>query len=320
MTHNTVYEHRVVLACNGVQREYNVAWPSTSIDATARNVKAPTPKTLEPASLKRDGADGKKCACMIHVSGTLGGKFSRRQTGTADWDEAKSVVALLQQSGSWDGQDKIEAPLTLPDTNPEPERISVIRAIAAFTAEFEEHTAPNTQRNYKFVLKQLRGFSDAKGHAAIDQWTPIDVREFRASWGVLPSTVAKNMSVVKAFFEFCHANEWTPRNPARMVKNQRSQHNDPRSEQKLPFSDEELKRMYDACDTKYGKREIQFSKATKERKEQGPYAQYRTRWTFDAPAESRDKNEDRDRETEKSENDAGQGKEGFVWHNSKGID
>jgi hypothetical protein len=39
------YEHRVVLACNGVQREYNVAWPSTSIDATARNVKVPaTPR------------------------------------------------------------------------------------------------------------------------------------------------------------------------------------------------------------------------------------------------------------------------------------
>jgi hypothetical protein len=158
---------------------------------------------------------------MIHVSGTLGGKFSRRQTGTADWDEAKSVVALLQQSGAWAGQDKIEAPLTLPDANPDPQRISVIRAIAAYTAEFEEHTAPNTQRNYKFVLKQLRGSSDAKGYAAIDQWTPIDVREFRASWGVLPSTAAKNMSVVKAFFEFCHANEWTPRNPARMVRNQR---------------------------------------------------------------------------------------------------
>src|SRR4029077_16988370 len=37
--------------------------------------------------------------------------------------------------------------------------------------------------------------------------------------------------------------------------------------------------MYNACETKYGKREIQFSKATKERKEQGPYVQYRTRWT-----------------------------------------
>ena len=221
----------------------------------------------------------KKCACAIHVSGTLGGKFSRRQTGTADWDEAKALVALWQQSGSWDGQDKIEAPLPLPATNPEPERISVDRAIAAFTAEFEEHTALNTQRNYKFVLKQLRGFSDAKGYAAIDQCTPIDVREFRSTWGVLPSTAAKNMSVVKAFFEFCHANEWTSRNPARMVRNQRGQHNDPRSEQKLPFSDAELRRMYAACDTKYGKREIQFSRATKARREQGPYAQFKTRWT-----------------------------------------
>jgi hypothetical protein len=41
---------------------------------------------------------------------------------------------------------------------------------------------------------------------------------------------------------------------------------------------------------------------------------------FDAPAESGDKDQGRDRETKKSENDAGQGKEGFVWHNSKGID
>jgi hypothetical protein len=65
--------------------------------------------------LKRDGEAGKNAACLIHVSGTLGGKFNRRQTGTADWDEAKSIVASLQQSGSWDGQDKIETPLTLPD-------------------------------------------------------------------------------------------------------------------------------------------------------------------------------------------------------------
>jgi hypothetical protein len=76
----------------------------------------------------------KKCACAIHVSGTLGGKFSRRRTGTADWDEAKALVALWQQSGSWDGQDNIEAPLPLPAANPEPDRISIGRAIAAFTS------------------------------------------------------------------------------------------------------------------------------------------------------------------------------------------
>lgn len=32
----------------------------------------------------------KKCACLIHVSGTLGGKFNRRQTGKSDWEEAKA--------------------------------------------------------------------------------------------------------------------------------------------------------------------------------------------------------------------------------------
>ena len=35
----------------------------------------------------------KKCACLIHVSGTLGGKFNRKQTGKSNWDEAKTLVA-----------------------------------------------------------------------------------------------------------------------------------------------------------------------------------------------------------------------------------
>src|ERR1035441_8768123 len=42
----------------------------------------------------------KKCGCLIHVSGTLGGKFNRRQTGKADWDEAKALVALWEKAAS----------------------------------------------------------------------------------------------------------------------------------------------------------------------------------------------------------------------------
>jgi hypothetical protein len=41
----------------------------------------------------------KKCACLIHVSGTLGGKFSRKQTGKSAWDESKGV---LEAARSWD--------------------------------------------------------------------------------------------------------------------------------------------------------------------------------------------------------------------------
>jgi hypothetical protein len=42
----------------------------------------------------------KKCGCLIHVSGTLGGTFNRRQTGKSDWDEAKALVALWERTNS----------------------------------------------------------------------------------------------------------------------------------------------------------------------------------------------------------------------------
>jgi hypothetical protein len=50
----------------------------------------------------------------------------------------------------------------------------------------------------------------------------------RSSWEVAPQTAAKDMSTVKAFFEFCLANEWIPRNPARLVKNQRTRDSEDR--------------------------------------------------------------------------------------------
>jgi len=60
------------------------------------------------------------------------------------------------------------------------------------------------------------------------------------------------MAMLKPFFEYCVANEWITRNPARLVKNPRGRDaGENRAEQKLPFTDDELKRMYDAC-PRYG--------------------------------------------------------------------
>lgn len=223
----------------------------------------------------------KKCGCLIHVSGTLGGKFSRRQTGKTDWDEAKVLAALLEKADAWDGQDNAEQILSLPTaTNPAPERIGVARAIAAFTAEFEEYAAQATRKKYKRILERFQSFSDAKGYAAIDQWTPLDVREFRSSWPVSPRTAARSMSLVKNFFEYCHSNEWMPRNPARMVKNPRGRDTaDLRNEQKLPFTDAELRRMYEACETRYGKQEIAWTRVTGDRRIEISYTRQNRIWT-----------------------------------------
>ena len=85
----------------------------------------------------------------------------------------------------------------------------------------------------------------------IDQWEPLDVREFRSSWKVSPGTAVRNMAMLKPFFEWCLNNEWVSRNPARLVKNPKGREVR-RAEQKLPFTDEELKRIYEACKT-YGR-------------------------------------------------------------------
>jgi integrase len=191
----------------------------------------------------------KRCACIIHAAGTLQGKFNRRQTGQTDWDAAKALAAAWERAGSWNGE------VSQPELLPEPtrnKRTTLEKAIKAFLAEFEEHAAFATQKKYRLMLTKLRAFSEQRGFVMIDQWGPSDVREFRSSWPVSPQTACRRMSMLRAFFEFCLSNEWIDRNVARLVKNPKSRDaGDRRNEQKLPFTDDEIKRMYDAC-PKYG--------------------------------------------------------------------
>lgn len=224
----------------------------------------------------------KRCFCPIYASGTLSRQFKRKNTECTGWDEAKTLARVWQDSDSWDGPAMVpERQPPVPDAPaPDAGRITVERAIQAFTAEYQEHAASATQKKYRLLLAKLKAFADSRGYIMLDQWTPIDVREFRSSWPVSPQTSAKYMSIVKAFFEFCLSNEWLPRNPARLVKNQRGRDAaDRRNEQKLPFTDTELNKMYDACETKYGRQEIKWSRVNHELPISGEYDRYHHTWT-----------------------------------------
>ena len=191
----------------------------------------------------------KRCACVIHVSGTIAGKFNRKQTGATQWEQAKAIADEWVKAGSWDGETLPPEPL------PEPaqaRRVTIERAVKAFLDELQETAAFATHKKYRLLLTKLIEFSDKRGYVMIDQWEPTDVREFRTSWAINPQTGARRMSMLKPFFEYCVANEWITRNPARAVKNPRGRDaSEKRAEQKLPFTDDELKRMYRAC-PKYG--------------------------------------------------------------------
>lgn len=217
----------------------------------------------------------KKCACLIFISGTLAGVFRRKSTGKINWDEARAVAAEWEKAGSWTGEFKEPVPAApVPDG-----RITIDRAIQGFIAEYQGHAA-NTRKTYRLQMAKLKAFSDSRGYIMLDQWGPVDVREFRASWPVSPRTAAENMSTIKLFFEFCLSNEWISRNPARLVKNPRGRDAvDLRGGQKLPFTDAELERMYQACDTKYGKQEIRWSRVIHHQRVDGEYVRHNSKWT-----------------------------------------
>ena len=66
----------------------------------------------------------KRCACVIFVSGTLAGRFSRKRTGATTWDEARAYAAAIEAVGNWSGQPApaVPAPDAPADAGPHHDR------------------------------------------------------------------------------------------------------------------------------------------------------------------------------------------------------
>jgi integrase len=190
----------------------------------------------------------KRCSCFVFASGTLSGKFRRKNTGQSEWEAARIVTEAWRKAGSWEGE-TITPAQPIPD--PTHRRIETEHATKVFLGELKETAARATQKKYRLMAERLKTFALQRGYAMIDQWEPADVRAFRSTWPVAPPTAVRRMAELKAFFEYCLSNKWITSNPARAVKNPRTRDAADREPQKLPFSDAEIKKMYDACQ-KYG--------------------------------------------------------------------
>jgi integrase len=217
----------------------------------------------------------KRCECPIVVSGTLRKKFKRVSTGQWEWSSARVIAAKWETAGSWDNDISAPGPVvTVPTAE---ELITIERACKAFLAEREETLSANTFRKNDYVLKSVQNYAAWKGYVLIAQWTPIDVRELRTSWGVAPNTATKYMEIVKSFFSFAVANKWIVESPARLIKGAKGKAANNQRE-RIPFSDEELQRMYDACEHQYGKTPIRWSRDVHHRPAGNEFANYRYKW------------------------------------------
>lgn len=218
----------------------------------------------------------KRCGCFIFASGSLDRTYRRKYTACIDWQAAREVASRWEAAGNWDDLTVPSDPATNPTIGQAPHPIAIEDAIKSFLAEREEIVSLNTLRKNGYVLKKLKAYADDKGYVLPGQWEPIDVRQLRTGWGVASNTGTTYMEIVKAFFGFCVANKWIEESPAKGVKPVKSKHDHPK--ERVPFTDAELNRMFDACHRFYGKTPIKWSRENHHKQAVNETANYRYRW------------------------------------------
>ena len=192
----------------------------------------------------------KNCLCPIYASGTLGGKFKRKNTERTAWADAKSVVADWEVTQSWDGRasppPKVAAPLE-PAAPLSGSRITLSDATAAFLAVREgAKIASATLRKYRTFTKQLSQFAEGRGYVMLDQFTPADIDVFYARLALGVRAKGKRLGTIRAFFRFCMNREWLVKSP--VTSDLKPPLGANRATNKVPFTDEELHEIMRACD------------------------------------------------------------------------
>jgi integrase/recombinase XerD len=173
----------------------------------------------------------RRCACPIHVYGTLGGEKIRKAMDQTSWEAATELVNAWTTSG--------QIGVVRPDVP------TIATAIEKFTADAKaQHLSPETIRKYDNLLnRRFLLWCETRGYRELKQLTVEAIREFRRTWTDSPLYATKNLERLRAFFRYCQKDDWIKKNPALDVKSPRL-HEQPT----LPFSDDEMTQILEACD------------------------------------------------------------------------
>jgi hypothetical protein len=213
--------------------------------AIAVTAKRPIPNNSTPANLTNAIIGYRRCDCPIVASGTLAGRFRRQSTGTWDWDTAKALLAALETAGVWDAQKpKPSQPPIAAASNPR--RITILEATEAYMATCKHRgLQPSSLSKYRTSINQLTAYSDSRGYVLLDQLTVADMDRFYASWKDGKRAGAKKLARLKAFVKFCRKRKWLTDD---ITEDLQPQQGSSIPANKTPFTDEELSRIYAACD------------------------------------------------------------------------
>jgi hypothetical protein len=209
-----------------------------------RDCKASHLEELRTSEYDERKKGWRRCECPIFGSGSLNRKFRRQTTGQWEWDPARAVATAWEQAGTWGKVDP--TPQAASTSEAANERIKISDATEAFLAKCQNRSIqPTTYAKYKTFTNQLKAFTEDRGYVYLDQLTVSDMDRFYASWLDEIRAKAKKLDRLKAFVKFCLKRKWLAEN---ITDDLEAPPGSSTTLPKAPFTDDELKRIFDACD------------------------------------------------------------------------
>ena len=138
-----------------------------------------------------------KCNCPIWTDGELHGKRYRRGLKTRDWGRAARKLGNLESPESL-----VLKPIS--------------EATAAWTAQLE--IEPSTKRKYQNTLRQLEDFCKRNDLDTVSELTIETLDRFRAGRGLSRTTSARELQVLRQFFDFSVKRKWASENVAKEIE------------------------------------------------------------------------------------------------------
>jgi integrase len=185
----------------------------------------------------------RRCECPITASGTLDKRYRRQTTGRWIWDDAKAIAGQWEAAGSWVARVSVPEIVVPPVEN---RRLTIADAINAFLLHKETANAKkHTVAKYRTMTNQLLAFAADRGLIFIDQLTVTDIDAFYISWKDGIRTRAKKLDRLKSLVKFCLKRKWISEN---LTEDLKAPEGSSIPKQKTPFSDEQIERLYAACD------------------------------------------------------------------------
>ena len=189
----------------------------------------------------------KKCDCPIYASGTLRDGFSRKTTNYTTWPEAEAQALAWELAGTWAAPAVTVLPT--PETiRTNPAAIKIADALDAFIEKCQRRRIQvSTLRKYKTFCKQFREFfCDTRGYVIAAQLQTGDGELFYATWKDGVRAAGRKLERFRKLVKFWLKQQWIHNDLGVFDTETPMGANEPAD--RLPFTDDEIERIYSACD------------------------------------------------------------------------